>query len=114
MGEHGRDFVSKEMRHTILKLVILHKASCGKVYPYSLIKSIRFGLFASMPKGSLKNDIYNTVKALEGSGLIKVSGRSGDGRVKTYYTITRSGSAALAKASKIRAEFIHRTADLFR
>ncbi|MDE1851104.1 MAG: PadR family transcriptional regulator [Candidatus Micrarchaeota archaeon] len=96
------DYMHKEMQRTILKMVILLKASRGKVYPYSLVKRLGKEKFFHYTETDLKNDVYNSINALEHIGLIEVSGRSDGKRAKTYYTITKKGRKALKSALEMR------------
>lgn len=50
---------------------------------------------------NVKNDIYNTINALEKSGYIKAKAEMGEMHFKKYYTITESGSSALAQTKKL-------------
>jgi len=91
----------KDMSHIVLKLIVLKRAEKGKVYPYELITELSKGHAAGFMKKFCqdpKNDIYNTMNALEKSGYIKAVARIDGGRLKKYYTITKDGKDALRNA----------------
>ncbi|MDE1823198.1 MAG: helix-turn-helix transcriptional regulator [Candidatus Micrarchaeota archaeon] len=92
----------KEMRRTLLKLIILTKASRSRLYPYSLIKKLISEKMFYSDDTEIKNDVYNAVSTLEHFGLIKMSERTGKGRNKTYYSITKKGRDALKTAMRMR------------
>jgi DNA-binding PadR family transcriptional regulator len=103
-GVHGNPYMNKDMRHMVLKLLILKRIKSGRTYSYALIKEFsNDGISGLLQKehGNVKNDIYNTINALEKSGYIKVKAESGKIRPKKYYTITKSGNSALLQTKKL-------------
>ena len=97
-------YMNKDMRHMVLKLMLLRKIKGGKTYSYALIKEFGNAKISSLLQkdyGDVKNDIYNTIKVLEESGYIKAKAEMGGTRFKKYYTITRSGRAALAQTKRL-------------
>ncbi len=101
--DYGHPFMNKDMSHIVLKLVLLRRIEQGEVYSYALIKELEHSKFSGFLKKyslDVKNDTYNTVKALEKSGYIRVKSKIEGGRLKKYYYITAHGKNAL-KNSKM-------------
>jgi DNA-binding PadR family transcriptional regulator len=97
----GHPYMTKDMSHIILKLLVLKRMQGRNVYSYALIKEFsgtHISHFIKAHGGSMKNDIYNTVKALEKSGYISPKAMIEDGRLKKYYRLTSSGSKALQES----------------
>jgi DNA-binding PadR family transcriptional regulator len=95
--------MTKEMRRTILKIRILMSIKKKKTYAYAILKEFGSGSFANFIGGQIKNDIYNSLSALEKSGYIKHSVKVTRNGVKKYYSITAKGmktSKNLKKAFK--------------
>lgn len=97
--------MSKDTRRMMLKLMLLHKISKKPCYSYGLIEE-----FSSHPKAAhllnkngkeLKNDIYNTIKALEKSGYIKPKAKIEGGKLKNYYYITKEGREVLKETKRL-------------
>lgn len=100
-----KDLLHKEMRKALLKLAIMHKIHEGEIYPYALIKSIEASHFykrigAATSEG-IKNDVYNTINALEKSGYILMSRKVERGRTKKYYALTPQGKKIIGDARKV-------------
>lgn len=93
-------YMDKELKHIILKAIILNKIKRGNVYSYSLIKEISKPTNMKVFSKDIKNDVYNVISALEKSGYIKVTARIENGRLKKYFTLTKKGDAALADIKK--------------
>jgi DNA-binding PadR family transcriptional regulator len=100
---YGHPFMNKDMSHIVLKLVLLRRIEQGEVYSYAMVKELgnsKFSFFLKKYCLDVKNDTYNTLKALEKSGYIKVDSRIENGRLKKYYYITARGKNAI-KNSKL-------------
>jgi DNA-binding PadR family transcriptional regulator len=91
-------YIGKDMRHIILKLVLIHRISKGQIYSYALINELNNTKISKLleKKGmALKNDIYNTLSSLERSGYIKSKLKTEKGKVRNYYVLTQKGRKAL-------------------
>ena len=100
--EFGNPYMTKDLAHLVLKLIVLRRIEKAEVYSYALIKEFdnpKISQFLKKHDSGVKNDIYNTVKALEKSGYISVKAKVEGGRLKKYYYITVQGKKALG-ASK--------------
>ncbi len=103
---YGRPFIKRGFVGVILKLMVLKRIAIGEVYSYALLKEFKqrtrhFNKGQGTPnmRGAVtKNDVYNTVNALERSGYIRVRARIEGGRLKKYYSITGEGKLALKEA----------------
>lgn len=87
-------YMTKDMSRIILKLLVLKRMQKKDVYSYALIKEFsgtHIIHFIKVHGGSVKNDIYNTVNALEKSGYISTKAAIVEGRLKKYYKITARG-----------------------
>jgi DNA-binding PadR family transcriptional regulator len=97
--DYGSPYMTKDMSHIVLKLMLLGRIKKKAIYSYALLKEINDSVlishFITKHGGDIKNDVYNTVKALEKSGYIATRGKVEDGRFKKYYTITKEGRDAL-------------------
>jgi DNA-binding PadR family transcriptional regulator len=103
--EHDKAHIGKELRHVILKLIILKriKAKRGGIYSYAILKGlskVESSHFCISNPKEIKNDVYNTIASLEKSGYIKMRRRVQDGRLKKYYEITATGDAVLNSAMR--------------
>ncbi len=97
-----KDFITKEVRHAVLKVVLLKRIQRKKSYSYQLFKDIcEHHRFSGPDKADMKNDVYNTISSLENSGYIKASVETEANRVKKYYRITKKGERALLETQKI-------------
>jgi DNA-binding PadR family transcriptional regulator len=98
-------YMTKDVRKMIFKLVILRRIKEGKTYSYALIKEMNnhpyVQKFLEKRSTSVKNDIYNTINALEKSGYLKVNAKMENGRVKKYYSLTEKGSRVLEDSKKV-------------
>ena len=102
--DQNPSYMSKDMRHIVLKLLILKSIKNGKTYSYALVKKFsndRVSRLLQKDDGNVKNDIYNTINALEKAGYIKAKAGSNNARSKKYYTLTRSGKATLVQTKRI-------------
>jgi DNA-binding PadR family transcriptional regulator len=90
-----KDYITKDMKNGILKIVILSMVKRGNYYPYLLLKDIKkFGPKFIINK-DIKNNVYNTLQALENGGYIKAQHIIEDDKSKKYYRITKVGISAL-------------------
>lgn len=97
-------YMNKDMRHIVLKLLLLKRIKGGRTYSYALVKEFSNDKISGLlqkKQDNVKNDIYNTINALEKSGYIKVKAETGKIRPKKYYTITKSGNSALLQTKKL-------------
>ncbi len=100
--------MTKEMRRTILKIRILMSIKKKRTYAYAILKEFGSGSFANFIGPTIKNDIYNSLSALEKSGYIKHSVSVTRSGVKKYYSITAKGlktSKTLKDAFKESMEY---------
>ena len=110
-------YMNKDMRHIVLKLLILKRIKSGRTYSYALLKEFsndRISGLLQKEKGNVKNDIYNTINALEKSEYIKVSAGADKARSKKYYVLTSSGKLALAQTKKIFISSIRSLIEIMR
>ncbi|MCL5412131.1 MAG: PadR family transcriptional regulator [Candidatus Marsarchaeota archaeon] len=102
--EDGRPpYARRELRHVIMKLMLLKQIKSGRTYPYALVKyaaSIEMAHGFERTGAARKNDVYNTLASLERSGYIKAKRAVSGGRVKKYYSITPDGSMVLRASAK--------------
>lgn len=96
-------YMTKDMAHMLLKLKLLGRIKHKEVYSYALVKEFDNPTIAGFLKkrSSIKNDIYNTVKALEKSNYIKVKAKIENNRLKKYYYITNDGKRALRESRNL-------------
>ncbi|MCL5430010.1 MAG: PadR family transcriptional regulator [Candidatus Marsarchaeota archaeon] len=107
--------IRRTIRRSVLKVVLLRWIDKKPSNPYEIIKYMRIGRLghmAHLATSSLKNDIYNTLSALEKSGYIKAKAKTENGRVKKYYTITPTGKRALAESRKVLKRSIREISNL--
>lgn len=100
-------FLNRDMKKTMLKLAILRRSSKEKVYPYAIVKEFserRHGAGLFDDGKDIKNGVYNTIKVLENSGYIHLSGQKFGSRAKNYYAITRKGRLVLDSTRRVLAE----------
>lgn len=97
------NYITKDMYHTIMKLVLLNMVKEERTYTYDMLKHVaKIAKERHFPHGAnVKNDIYNTMAALENAGYIKVHVRLDNRRAKKYYSITPRGTAALKDSKKV-------------
>ncbi len=107
LGEHGpMGYIGKDMMRTIMKLIIMGRIKkSGRIYPYALIKEIR-GIKHPMIRGNpqIKNEVYNTLKALEQAGYVKAAVSGNKAPVKVYYTLTKKGDSTLNETRRLVRE----------
>ncbi len=106
-NEIAAHYITKDMYHAILKVMLLNMISMHQTHAYGLLKHvsrlvrqkhIKFGT-------NIKSDVYNTVTALESAGYIRArGGGGGEYRAKKCYTITPKGRAAIRESRKVFAE----------
>jgi DNA-binding PadR family transcriptional regulator len=111
-------FLGKGVQSMALKLILLKRIGKKEIYSYALLKEL--GTKSSFLKHlrhhgmNVKNDIYNTVKALEKSGYIKTDVRIEGGRLKKYYSITKEGRVALKQTGKILRSSLNNLIEIMR
>jgi hypothetical protein len=80
---HPDNFMTKDVRRVMLKFRLLHEIAQKPSYSYELFeglcKSAAASKFFGRSKAEIKNDIYNTINALEEVGLHKIC-QQGPGR----------------------------------
>jgi DNA-binding PadR family transcriptional regulator len=104
-----------EAKRIILKVRILGRLmNGGKVYSYALIKEFDKMGFSAFYGPTLKNDIYNTLRVLEKSGYIRMQSKTEIGKVKNYYSITKSGRVALKSVGKMMISTVKEAGKLFK
>jgi DNA-binding PadR family transcriptional regulator len=97
-------YMTKDMAHMIMKLIILRRIKENEIYTYALIKEFDNSKMAHLLKrydADTKNAIYNIVNALEKSGYVKVREKIEKGRLKRYFYITEDGKDALDESKKL-------------
>jgi DNA-binding PadR family transcriptional regulator len=95
--------ISKDMRHAVLKIIILRIIRHSRTHAYAIMQKIKKipHLKRLYSEQSMKNDIYNTIKILEQYGYITPKAASSNGRAKKVYSLTAKGLSALKKAKTI-------------
>jgi DNA-binding PadR family transcriptional regulator len=99
-------YMSKDMMHSVLKLIIMNKIKRGgKMYPYAIVKEIK-GIKHPFVSGNpqLKNIVYNTLKALEQAGYVKAVTSGSGATTKVYYTLTADGRNVLKRTKELARE----------
>ena len=99
--DDSHNFMTRDMRRTVLKLRILMRVKAGNIYPYALMKEFKKSNFSKFIGPTIKNDTYNSLNALEKSGYIKSVLKSENGKTKKYYAITKRGIKASASIKKV-------------
>lgn len=98
-------FLNKDMKKMLFKLRVLRTISKKKIYSYAIIKQFQESPHAKRlfgnNKSAIKNEVYNTINALEKSNYIKISAKSKSVRIKNYYKITTKGQSALKSTKKV-------------
>lgn len=115
--EFGNPYMTKDLARIILKLVVLRRIAQKEVYSYALIKEFdqpKISHFLKKHGSGVKNDIYNTVKALEKSGYINVKAKIESGRLKKYYSITEQGKRALRESKVLFLNSVRELMDIVR
>ncbi len=101
---YGNPYMTKDMKRMVLKLILLRRIRKGRAYSYEIVKEFdnpKISEFLMKGGTSVKNDIYNTVKALEKSGYIRMNAIIEDGRLKKYYRITAQGRSAVKESKAL-------------
>ncbi len=101
-------YITKDMYHAILKLILLTTIKEKKTYSYKMLKDVgEIVKSRHFPhSGSIKNDIYNTISALENAGYVRVQAKLEGNRVKKYYSITAKGTAALKESRVVFSQAV--------
>ncbi len=102
-----------EAKRVVIKLRLLARIKCGKIYSYALIKEFEKSGFAKFYGPTLKNDTYNALKVLEKAGYIKLQAKMEGGKIKKYYTITKAGENTLKSVGKMMISTIKEANKLF-
>jgi DNA-binding PadR family transcriptional regulator len=104
------DYLSKDIRHLKLKIILLRAIWKKPSYSYGLIDDFSRDEASTFVIGStgkeLKNDVYNTLKALEKSKYIKAKAKIEHGKLKNYYHITPEGRRALKESKRLLMRFL--------
>jgi DNA-binding PadR family transcriptional regulator len=101
-----KSLLKKDMKNMMLKLKILRMISRNKTYSYAIVKDFTENSRASKffgGKQAIKNQVYNTINALEKSGYIRLSKQLKSKTAKNYYIITHDGKSALDGTRKVFA-----------
>jgi DNA-binding PadR family transcriptional regulator len=97
-----KSYMTKDMYMTIVKIIILANIKEKKTYSYKLINEVYTRLSAlSIPKETLKNDVYNITKSFLHAGYIRVKAVTEGTKIKNYYTITPKGIATLKETKRV-------------
>ena len=97
-------YMTKDMYHLIMKLVILGKIkkASSNIYAYELIDHVaRHIPKYRKDKMAIKNDIYNTLSKFERLGYVNQQKKLSGGKIKNFYTLTDKGEKALTESKKI-------------
>jgi DNA-binding PadR family transcriptional regulator len=97
-------YMTKDMYHLIMKLVILGKIKkdSSNIYAYELINHVAQHVPKyRKDKMEIKNDIYNTLSKFERLGYVHQEKKLSDGKIKNFYTLTKKGDRALMESKKI-------------
>ena len=105
-GINGRNamehYMTKDMYHMIIKLVILGKIKSKRMYSYELINHVAMHVPKyRYDKKEIKNDVYNTIAMLEKLGYVGQKRMLSGGKVKNFYSLTKKGEKSLAESKKI-------------
>lgn len=96
------DYIGKDIKRIMLKFRLLNEISQKPSYSYELFdtlcKAAAASKFFGRNKSEIKNDIYNTINALEKSGYIKSISRVEGGKLKNYCYITPLGTKTLKRS----------------
>jgi DNA-binding PadR family transcriptional regulator len=97
-------YISKELKRIKLKLIIMKKIRANKTYSYAILKDIEKMPFMAMlsDDGEIKNDVYNTIKALEHDGYIAPDPQTGSGTRRGYKMTARGLKALTASGAVIK------------
>ncbi|MDE1810788.1 MAG: hypothetical protein KGH66_01995 [Candidatus Micrarchaeota archaeon] len=103
----GNPYMTKDMKRQVLKLMVLRRIRAGRAYSYAIIKELgneHLSMFLKKDTGSVKNDVYNTINALERSGYIKFTPASKLAGGKKYCVITAQGRSVLLESKRLFIE----------
>ena len=116
--DYGNPYMNKDMSRIVLKLIVLRRIQKSAVHSYALLKEIEssphMSKFIQKHGGIVKNDVYNTVNALEKSGYIVTKARIVAGRLKKDYTITNSGKKALHESKSLFMKSMRELMDIIK
>jgi DNA-binding PadR family transcriptional regulator len=101
MNKASGNYLSKDMKHILLKVKLLHEISLKPSYPYALIERLKTNHAKKFLGKDMKNEIYNTMSALERSGYIISKPKIERGKQKNYYHITPLGKQTLIEAKSL-------------
>ena len=103
--------MKKDIYNAILKIMLLRSIKCKENYSYQLFKNIKNSPI-KIEKPDMKNDVYNTLASLLGSGYIKTFSKIENGKLKNYYRITDKGIAALDEIKPVFKDVFKRVSKL--
>ncbi|MDE1865141.1 MAG: PadR family transcriptional regulator [Candidatus Micrarchaeota archaeon] len=99
---HHEDFMTKDVKRVILKFRLLHEISMKPSYSYELFDGMcnqaAASKFFGRTRSEIKNNIYNTIAALEKSGYIETVSKIEGGKLKNYCYITPLGKKTLKRS----------------
>lgn len=96
-------YISKDVGKMAIKLIIMIKIKKGITYPYAILKELEGSHIAEahgLAIGDLKNDVYNTIKALQKEGYIEEVAGTGYSKTRKGYRLTRKGHSALREVKR--------------
>jgi DNA-binding PadR family transcriptional regulator len=89
-----------------IKIHILYHASKEPVYGLWLIQELRRHGYEISP-----GTLYPIFHSLSADGLLRLSEKVVDGKVRKYYRTTAKGNSALRKAKRKAQELLHEIAE---
>ncbi|MCL5239719.1 MAG: PadR family transcriptional regulator [Candidatus Marsarchaeota archaeon] len=98
MAETDR-YIGKGFKKDILKVMIMTHLSRKPGYPYALIKAVHHKKIWIM-EGMTKNDVYNTMAALEREGFIKSRTAKAGAVIRKNYLLTQKGRHIVKESKK--------------
>ncbi len=102
-----KDYIDRDMRKGMVKIMILSYIKSNKTYPYALLKfvaSLKKVHGYGMLDGVGKNDIYNLTSQLEKEGYLKSKAQFKGNKVQKVFTLTSKGNAIVMNKNKIFKE----------
>lgn len=112
-----KNFLTKDMKKIMIKVKILKLIGSKRTYSYAITKEIaqskHMARFFS-GKGAVKDEVYNTINALEKSGYIRLVKQPKSGRVTNYYAITKEGKSVLDDTKKVFASSMKEISKIFK
>jgi DNA-binding PadR family transcriptional regulator len=93
MAMPGPERLTRDFFLGFIKVHVLHHAAEEPVYGLAMIEELRRHGYVLSP-----GTLYPVLHSLEKSGYLSREDRNVDGKVRKYYSITKSGEAALAEA----------------